>query len=295
MRPTKSKFSEVEPLPCNEMEFGSGNLHTESLIGWQGASQVVQWKRICLPMQEMSETWVLIPESGRSPEKEMATHSSILAWEIPWTEEPGGLQFMGSQRVRYDWVHWVFVAVIGVVSSWWDWWAYSPRKRWELSPSLPCEDTIWTWPSASQEECSHQNSAIQSSWFGTSSLQNCEEINFWCWGHFFFFSNYAGGYWWNLKEKQRELEYISSELWPKREQSSWQNIRKAAIKKQYVDRGPPEKWSRQQWFMEGLCMVQQTLCPSLHVAEQPVTKHLFSWVEKKASGSSLKQLNKAET
>ena len=31
-------------------------------------------------------------------EKEMATHSSILAWEIPWTEEPGGLEFMGSQR-----------------------------------------------------------------------------------------------------------------------------------------------------------------------------------------------------
>ena len=34
-------------------------------------------------------------------EYEMATHSSILAWEIPWTEEPGGLQSMGSQRVRY--------------------------------------------------------------------------------------------------------------------------------------------------------------------------------------------------
>ena len=32
----------------------------------------------------------------------MATHSSILAWEIPWTEEPGGLQSMGSQRVRHD-------------------------------------------------------------------------------------------------------------------------------------------------------------------------------------------------
>ena len=32
--------------------------------------------------------------------EEMATHSSILAWEIPWTEEPGGLQSMGSQRVR---------------------------------------------------------------------------------------------------------------------------------------------------------------------------------------------------
>ena len=35
-------------------------------------------------------------------EKEMVTHSSILAWKIPWTEEPGRLQSMGSQRVRYD-------------------------------------------------------------------------------------------------------------------------------------------------------------------------------------------------
>ena len=37
-------------------------------------------------------------------EKEMATHSSILAWRIPWTEELGGLQSLGSQRVRHDWV-----------------------------------------------------------------------------------------------------------------------------------------------------------------------------------------------
>ena len=35
-------------------------------------------------------------------EEGMATHSSILAWEIPWTEEPDGLQSMGSQRVRHD-------------------------------------------------------------------------------------------------------------------------------------------------------------------------------------------------
>ena len=42
-----------------------------------------------------------IPESGRSLEEGMATHSSILAWRIPWTEEPGGLQSMGSQRVRH--------------------------------------------------------------------------------------------------------------------------------------------------------------------------------------------------
>ena len=38
-------------------------------------------------------------------EEEMATHSSILAWRIPWTEEPGGLQFMGSQRVGRDSAH----------------------------------------------------------------------------------------------------------------------------------------------------------------------------------------------
>ena len=35
-------------------------------------------------------------------EEDMATHSSVLAWRIPWTEEPGGLQSIGSQRVRHD-------------------------------------------------------------------------------------------------------------------------------------------------------------------------------------------------
>ena len=40
-----------------------------------------------------------IPGLGRSPEKEMVTHSSFVAWRIPWTEEPGGLQSMGSQEL----------------------------------------------------------------------------------------------------------------------------------------------------------------------------------------------------
>ena len=43
-----------------------------------------------------------IPGSGRSLEKEMATHSSSLAWRIPWTEEPRRLQSMGSQTVEHD-------------------------------------------------------------------------------------------------------------------------------------------------------------------------------------------------
>ena len=44
----------------------------------------------------------LIPGSGRPLEESMATHSSILAGRIPWTEESGGLQSVGSQRVRHD-------------------------------------------------------------------------------------------------------------------------------------------------------------------------------------------------
>ena len=50
----------------------------------------------------MGETWVR-PLGWEYPlEEGMATHSSILAWEIPWTGEPGGLQSMGSQRVGHD-------------------------------------------------------------------------------------------------------------------------------------------------------------------------------------------------
>ena len=50
----------------------------------------------------MEETWVCYLDQEDPLQKEMATHSSILVWEIPWTEEPGGLQSMGSQRVRHD-------------------------------------------------------------------------------------------------------------------------------------------------------------------------------------------------
>ena len=52
-------------------------------------------------LSAMRETWVLSLGQEDSLEKEVAPHSSILAWEIPWTEEPGGLQSTGSQRVRH--------------------------------------------------------------------------------------------------------------------------------------------------------------------------------------------------
>jgi len=54
---------------------------------------------VCVYLQE---TWVQSLGWEDPLEKGMVTHSSILAWEIPWTEEPGRLQSMGSQRVRHD-------------------------------------------------------------------------------------------------------------------------------------------------------------------------------------------------
>ena len=50
----------------------------------------------------MQETWIQSLGQEDLLEKEMATHSSILAWKIPWMEEPGRLQSMGSQRVGHD-------------------------------------------------------------------------------------------------------------------------------------------------------------------------------------------------
>ena len=51
----------------------------------------------------MQETWVQSLGQEDPVEKRMATHSSILAWRIPWTEEPGGLQAIGLQRAGHDW------------------------------------------------------------------------------------------------------------------------------------------------------------------------------------------------
>jgi len=56
-------------------------------------------------MQGSQETQVPSPGGEDALEEEMATHSSILVWRIPGTEEPGRLQSMGSQRVRHDLAH----------------------------------------------------------------------------------------------------------------------------------------------------------------------------------------------
>ena len=65
----------------------------------KGASLVVQRLK---HLPAMWETWVQSLGWEDPLEKEMATHSSLLAWIIPWMEEPGGQQSMGSQRVGHD-------------------------------------------------------------------------------------------------------------------------------------------------------------------------------------------------
>ena len=74
-------------------------------IGCQMASLMVQRVKNLPAMQETQEKQEMQVQSlGQEDplEKEMATHSSILAWEIPWAEGPGWLQSMGSQRVGHD-------------------------------------------------------------------------------------------------------------------------------------------------------------------------------------------------
>ena len=57
------------------------------------------WNSLIFVIKKKSNKWSLLTDVL---EKEMATHSSILAWKIPWTEDPGRVQSMGSQRVRHD-------------------------------------------------------------------------------------------------------------------------------------------------------------------------------------------------
>ena len=89
------------------------------------ASWGAQWSRIRQSMQETQETWTHSLGWEDPLEEEMATHSSILAWRIPWTEEPGGLQSMGWQKVRQDRAR-TYVASVSLVShavGWGAWWA----------------------------------------------------------------------------------------------------------------------------------------------------------------------------
>ena len=112
------------------------HLHLMAAISFRGSSS---WVPLGLILEHCSHWWLWHPclliwqEILRFLEKAMAPHSSTLAWKIPWTEEPGRLQSMGSRRVRHDWVtslslftfmHW--------------------RRKWQPTPVfLPGESQGW--------------------------------------------------------------------------------------------------------------------------------------------------------
>ena len=91
-----------EGTPFRSWAWGLLPLTAALMIYW--LPQRFSGKRICLPMQETQETRVQLLGWKGPSEKEIATYSSVLDWEIPWTEKRGRLQSTGSQRVGHDWV-----------------------------------------------------------------------------------------------------------------------------------------------------------------------------------------------
>ena len=133
-----------------------------SSVGLPGYFQMVK------SLPAMQETWVQSLRQEDPLEKGMVTHSSILAWRIPWTEKSSGLQAMGSQRVKDDWVTNTFTSLLRAMRSyllfwmqwggllWWhsrwesacqcrrhgfDPWFRKPHASEQLSP---CAHNYWT-------------------------------------------------------------------------------------------------------------------------------------------------------
>ena len=95
-----------------------------------GTFHVAQWVKNPLTMQETQEMWVRSLVWEDPPEEGMATHSSILAWRIPQTEEPGGLQSMGSWRVGHDSSDWACTRTSKTHMSRWrpGFWVWGPVR-----------------------------------------------------------------------------------------------------------------------------------------------------------------------
>jgi len=115
---------------------GGGESHCKSTKVWNSTVQPDLFKDFMANAQASQMALVIrhlsakagdvgdacsIPGSGRSPEEGMAIHSSILAWRIPWTEEPEGLQPVGSQRLEHTWSSWAHTQT------------QSKHKGWEMN------------------------------------------------------------------------------------------------------------------------------------------------------------------
>ena len=101
-----------------------------------------------------------IPRSGRSPGGIMATHSRILAWRIPWTEEPGGLQSIGLQRVRHNWSN---LAHTHATYASWPSITQSLLSKWACcrSPTFTNLRLTPTSPRGSRRMRTHSNAELQ--------------------------------------------------------------------------------------------------------------------------------------
>ena len=105
---------------------------------WYWASLMAQTVK---NLPAMQETWVQSLGQEDPLEKGMATHSSILSWRIPWTEGPGGLQSMQSQRVRHD----------SVTSTSLQWYYVIRSVLWSYCASITTHSSfhLWNWSSIS--------------------------------------------------------------------------------------------------------------------------------------------------
>ena len=119
LKKVKVKVTQLCPTLCNPMDYTVHGILQARILEWvaflfsRGTSQPRDWTQVyCIASlvaqrlkrhPGMWETQVQSLGQEDLLEKEMATHSSSLAWRIPWREEPGRLQSIGSQRVRRDW------------------------------------------------------------------------------------------------------------------------------------------------------------------------------------------------
>ena len=139
--------------------------------------------KTCCFLNSYNFIWwiVLVTCSADFAEKAMATHSSTLAWTIPWTEEPGRLWSMGSLRVRHDWASSLSLFTFMHRRRKWQptaasclqnprdrggWWAavYGVKQSWIWLKQLSSSSRFWTWD------------INQGKWLLLSPL----EVNFWC-------------------------------------------------------------------------------------------------------------------
>ena len=108
--------------------------HPYAIAVW--TSQVAQTVKNPPTMPETQEIWAWSLGWEDPLEEEIATQSSILAWRIPWAEEPGGLQFIGSQRVGHNWsfcAHMLTCVCIHINRDEWEIGDKWNRKRFALS------------------------------------------------------------------------------------------------------------------------------------------------------------------